>query len=234
MAVDEHIIFVPKTFNTPIEQAGKRRLNAHIFEREINDWYVEPKWCTSRLIDAIDIGLDGITVDPSCGGGNVVLAIKNHPMHQDRLVIGTDIINRNRSICSFESDFLSDDWEYQFRTSQYGKHQISNIISNPPFKLCGWKSGYAFIRRALSLAVGKVALLLPATFDCSIRNSKFLIETPFTQKIIITPRPSMPSGFAIRDGCKVGNGTKDFAWYIWDLDPIYRHFVAPTISWIKK
>jgi hypothetical protein len=182
----------------------KKKLNAHIFERQTNDWYVEPEWCSNRLFEKEPF--DGVIIDPSCGIGRIVHAARRHGLE----AYGCDIVQRH-GICAVQQDFMSDNWE-----SPVESHFIKNIVSNPPYNLCNSRSGFSYIKQALNKAIKKVALLLPASFDCSESAYFFLRETKPIRKWILTPRPSMPSGECIERGEKPNGGKVNFAWYIWE------------------
>ena len=49
---------------------GHRNRERIVWQREKNDHYVEPEWCSLRLFEKIPF--TGTIVDPSCGFGHIV------------------------------------------------------------------------------------------------------------------------------------------------------------------
>jgi hypothetical protein len=102
---------------------------------------------------------------------------------------------------------------------------VPNIVSNPPFK---W--GLAFVALALVLAERKVAMLMPANWIQGDDRSRWLETTPLRRVLWLCPRPSMPPGPLIAAGIKPGNGTTDYAWFIWEQG--YRG--ERTFGWLRR
>ncbi|WP_319568242.1 hypothetical protein [Cohaesibacter marisflavi] len=173
--------------------AEKKELNAHLWERHPEDWYVEPYWCNRRLFE--EEAFEGGIWDPSCGLGRVLYSADaaGYP------VTGSDIVCRS-GFC---------DELFDFRTCK--RPRARNIVSNPPFS-------YAelFVRHALGIADGKVAFLLPLQWLASETRARFFPSTPLRRVYILSPRPSMPPGPVIEANVKPGGGKKDFAWYVWE------------------
>jgi hypothetical protein len=200
---------------TEIPAGSLRKKEANVWARDPHDYYVEPEFCSRRLFELEKF--EGNIVDPACGSGRIVRAAIDAGYDAR----GYDIVKRG-PYCLDERDFLHFAWPHA--------RPVHNIIINPPFKHCNGRAGFAFIKRALELATGKVALLLPASFDCGAANGAFLASTPFRRKLIITPRPSMPPGAVIESGMKPGNGTTDFAFYIW----LRGYDGRPEIGWLRR
>ena len=208
--------------------AEAEKKDAHLWARHPQDYYVEPSWCSERLFATVVF--QGTVVDPACGSGNIVRAGRQHARkhgpydsHMTK-VLGYDLVSRCRE-CAAEEDFLAQDFE------------TDNIISNPPFGLCGKATkksahmvDFEFVRKALDNATRKVALLLPLPWMTGADKAKFLQSTPLAQVLVLTPRPSMPPGPVIEAGIAPGGGTEDFAWFIWDR----AHKGAPTLGWLNR
>jgi hypothetical protein len=187
--------------NAPIEK------NAHLWVRHPEDWYVEPEWCSRRLFEVEPFV--GPIFDPSCGLGRIVAAARAIGME----AYGHDIVARSE-ICSFEADFLRSPMA-----------AADNIVSNPPF---GIADEYA--KCALKIVRSKVALLLPTKWMNAAGRGAWLETTPLARVYLLSPRPSMPPGPVIEAGIKPGNGTTDFAWFVWD-----RGFVGrPQIHFLRR
>ena len=186
--------------------------------RAADDWYVEEPRCTHQLLAVEPIY--GLTLDPACGQGNIVHALRelNIPAY------GSDIKDRGMNPEWFigECDFLN--WTPVVRPQ--------NIVCNPPFfRGVGTE---AFIRRALALATRKVCIFTEARFLFGDgRAATLYSEFPPDRIWIITPRPSCPPGEFIVNGGKVGGGTPDFVWLVWDNDlPISRRGMSMT-GWAR-
>jgi hypothetical protein len=164
---------------------------AHIWARDQHDWYVEPEWCSRRLFE--EEPFTGLVYDPACGGGNIIKSAAACRLQ----AAGSDIVDRGHGAGTV--DFLTS-----------ADLLVPNIVCNPPFDLAE-----RFVARALRCASRKVALLLPATWHCGDKRSRWLATTPLRKILFLTPRPSMPPGHVLATGAKPGGGTKDFAWYVW-------------------
>jgi hypothetical protein len=84
---------------------------------------------------------------------------------------------------------------------------------NPPFGLAE-----DFVREAIEIVPrgGKVAVILPLVWVSGFSTKRdWLPNSPLCTLYPISPRPSMPPGRVIEAGEKPGNGTKDFAWLVW-------------------
>lgn len=188
---------------TAIDAASKPR-DSHIFARQQHDHYVEPEWCSERLFDVE--AFKGKIWDPCCGWGRIVDAAEAHG-HQAE---GSDIVDRARNRF-LTSDFLKTDLGTEW-----------DIVCNPPFDL-----SKKFALHAIKGTKGKVAMIwlwrrLPA--------ARWLADTPLARVWLLTPRPSMPSGEFIAKGGKVGGGTQDFCWLVWD----HSHKGPPSINWLHR
>jgi len=173
-----------------------RKKEAHLWDRDENDWYVEPKVCSLALFSQEDFS--GKVWDPACGMGNILKSASFLGLR----TLGTDLVNR-ASACSIQMDFL----EYQ------GGLDFDHIVSNPPFGIAE-----LFVQHALNTIPpnGKVAMILPLVWMAGFSTKRdWLPNSPLAKICPISPRPSMPPGKVIEAGEKPGNGTKDFAWFIW-------------------
>jgi hypothetical protein len=192
-----------------------RKRESSLCERERNDWYVEPEWCSARLFE--EEKFEGTIYDPACGSGNIVKSARAAGYY----VTGSDIVKRSDE-CLLSIDFLNNnDWD---------RHH--NIVSNPPFKLCDDRKNkrFPFVEQALKRATRKVALLLPSNWLQGDHRSRWLATTPLRRVYFISPRPSMPPGQVIAAGEKPGNGTTDYAWLVW----LHGYDGAPEVRWLRK
>ncbi len=169
---------------------------SHIWDRDPHDWYVEPHECSLALFDLETF--EGPVWDPACGIGRIVESARNAGIEAH----GTDLVNRNE-YCEQALNFLTNTTTKPF----------NNIVSNPPFGLAE-----KFVRRSLEITPngGKVAMILPMVWLSGFSQKRdWLPSSPLKKYYSISPRPSMPPGAVIKAGVKVGNGTKDFAWFVW-------------------
>lgn len=192
-----------------------RKRESSLWEREVNDWYVEPEWVSARLFE--EEQFEGHVHDPACGGGNIVKSATAAGL----LATGSDLVKRSE-YCAYESDWLTVEHD----------GPLDNIVSNPPFKLCDDRKNrtYPFVEKCLAMAERKVALLLPSNWIQGDKRSAWLATTPLRRVYFISPRPSMPPGHVIAAGEKPGNGTTDYAWLIW----LKGFDGAPEVRWLRR
>lgn len=192
-----------------------RKRESSLWEREQDDWYVEPRWCSARLFD--EERFRGGICDPACGGGNIVLSA----MEAGMPAIGMDVVERTSEFSPFLKDWMT-----------YDGDEFDNIVSNPPFKLCDDRKAkrHPFVEKCLAKARFKVALLLPANWVQGDARSRWLEKTPLYRVWFISPRPSMPPGHVVAAGTKPGNGTTDYAWFVW----LQGFEGRPEIRWLRK
>jgi hypothetical protein len=182
-------------------------VNAHSWQRETHEHYVEPFWCSERLF--AEEKFEQSIWDPCCGFGRIV----DSAVKAGYLGIGTDIVDRGYR------DFAG---IHDFCTSP--KHPVSSdIVCNPPFNIAP-----QFAARALALeCVGKVAMIFPTA---RLNAAHWLRETPLARVWLMTPRPSMPPGHTITAGEKPGGGKMDFCWLVWT-----KGYIGPaTLQWLRR
>lgn len=190
--------------------------DAHLWERDDLDWYVEPEESTDALLTVERFV--GRVLDPCCGGGNIVRALRRAGVE----VYGTDIVRRtdDKDILLGERDFLTNPPAFP----------PPNFVMNPPFFRA--KGAEAFIRQALSLASGKVCAFVDVKFLAGAQRANGLFtEHPPSRVWILTPRPSCPPGAYLAAGNKAGGGTADWCWLVWDLTSP----AGPTqLGWLRR
>jgi hypothetical protein len=190
--------------------------NAHVWERDPHDWYVEPESATAELL-TVERFIGDIH-DPCCGGGNIVRTLRAGGYH----ATGTDVVKR-----------VGDDAEWFTGVVDYLDCRCypSNIVMNPPFFRA--KGAEAFIRKALSEASGKVAAFVDIRFIAGDgRATGLFADHPPHRIWVITPRVSCPPGKYLEAGGKAGNGSSDWVWMVWDL-------TAPkpsssSLNWLRR
>jgi len=184
-------------------------LNAHIWEREEHEHYVEPEWCSERLF--AEERFSGQIWDPCCGFGRIVYSALNSGKHP--MVYASDILDRGFKGINEISDFL-----------HCNDNQASpNIVCNPPFNIAD-----RFALHALALGnTRKVAMIFPTA---RLNAAHWLRGTPLVRVWLMTPRPSMPPGHVITAGRKPGGGKMDFCWLVWERG----HEAGPELCWLRR
>jgi hypothetical protein len=182
-----------------------RKRKSKLWVRHPEDWYVEEEWCNTRFFEVEPF--EGRIEDPACGMGRIVRAARK----AGHVAAGADIVRRGFP-CKV-ADFFA-------RT-----RPVPNIVCNPPFR-----SAWAFVSYALVLAEDKVAMLLPAGWQQGDNRSRWLERTPLVRVWSLCPRPSMPPGPVIAAGVKPGNGTTDYAWFVWQRG----YEGHPQARWLRR
>ena len=189
------------------------------------DWYVDEVWCARQLAEALGgFALEqrqGLSVwDPSCGMGNTLQAAWELGIQ----TYASDLVDNfpwaNFDACPdlprplwFSADFLD----------RMVVPAPCSIVCNPPysyFKRQDVAISELFARKALSLATGRVCLLLPNKWLSSqIRYSLFAEDHPPQAILHLTQRPSMPPGDRIAAMGKRAfcGGMIDYCWIIWNV-----------------
>ena len=220
---------------TPVEAAPTRAKKAKVWARADLEWYVEPERVTTQLL-AVE-RFPGVTWDPCCGGGNVLRALVAAGM----VCLGTDLVRRPQLAGGDALTNVSDLFaaEHDFRAGSMGWTPFTflgawpgaalNLVFNPPFYRA--QGTEAFIRRALSVATGKVAAFVDLRFLAGDGRARGLFAShPPTRIWIITPRPSCPPGTYLAEGHEAGNGASDWCWLVWDLTAPQH---GTTTDWLR-
>lgn len=188
---------------------NRRPEASHIWEKEENEHYVDPKWVGRRLFEVERF--DGVVCDPCCGLGNM-LAGADAAGHE---VVGFDLVDRGCRWLAGQRDFLA------------SKGEFDNICGNPPFDLCE-----EFSLHALKLARRKVAMVFPTRRLNAA--GKWLKATPLYRIWYLTPRPSMPPGHEYLRlqalGKEASGGKQDFAVLVW----LQGYEGAASADWLHR
>lgn len=190
-----------------IIEGTTKKLDAHVWEREANEHYVEPHWCSERLFQ--EEKFNGPIWDPCCGFGRIPTAA----IKAGFVAVGTDIKDRGYADFNGIHDFLT-----------MNQHPIKgDIVCNPPFNVAP-----QFAERALSVdGVGKVAMVFPTA---RLNAAHWLRGTPLLRIWLMTPRPSMPPGHTIAAGERPGGGKMDFCWLVWSIG----FSGEATVKWLRR
>lgn len=179
------------------------------YKRHSLDFYIEPSWTVDLLLNVEQIL--GSVWDPACGSGTIVKTCLARGID----AVGSDIADRG---FGGVQDFLADGYDFI---------NVSTIICNPPYGLAE-----AFIRRSLTVAADKVAMLVQSKFPYSQRRHALFTNYPPARLYFLSTRPSMPPGEKLLAGTVEAKGGKlDYCWMVWDR----QHQVAPTLTrWLIR
>jgi hypothetical protein len=181
--------------------APLRERKANIWARDPFDWYVEEPYASDLLFSVEKFV--GTIWDPACGQGNILQSALTHGYR----VVGTDIVKR------VDCYWFRAEIDFPFFS---GQALAQNLVFNSPFYR--GKGTEVFIRKALTLASGKVAAFTDLKFLSGAgRASGLYAEHPPMRIYMITPRPSCPPGEYLKAGNKAEGGTADWVWLVWDL-----------------
>lgn len=158
------------------------------YERDVNDWYVEPAWCVQALANRVEFS--GGIHDPCCGSGTIPGVLNGS---------GSDLIDRGYGFTV--RDYLQDLTPYD------------NIVTNPPYALA-----QEIIEHALKHTTNRVAALVQTKFLASQKRHKLFSRRETERVIMFSRRPSMPPGLMLEkhgEGIR-GGGSIDYCWVVWD------------------
>ena len=158
------------------------------YERDVNDWYVEPAWCVQALASRVEFS--GGIHDPCCGSGTIPDVLSGS---------GADLIDRGYNFTV--RDYLEDLTPYD------------NIVTNPPYALA-----QEIIEHALKHTVNRVAALVQTKFLASQKRHNLFSRRETERVIMFSRRPSMPPGLMLEkhgEGIR-GGGSIDYCWVVWN------------------
>jgi hypothetical protein len=182
---------------------------AHNWERDENDWYVEPSWCSQRLFE--EEKFEGEILDPCCGWGRIVRAAVDagYPVKASDIIIrpsGDAAVDRLKCRVDFRDL----------------KGPVTNIVCNPPYSVLP-----GFTQAALKLARRKVAVIFPVA---RLNAAHWLVGAPLCRVWLMTPRPPMPPGSYLEAGHRPGGGRVDFAWLVFG----HGHTGPAELRWLHR
>ena len=186
----------------------------HDTVREEDDFYATPTMAVQKLLDNFQDGLskDCKIWDPCAGKGHILKPFRD----AGYTVEGSDLIERtdlwdNSIVYPGGFDFL-----------KYDKPIDSNIVTNPPYKIC------------LDFAKKGMELLEENRYMCMLLKIQFL-ETKARYEFFKEYPPKYVYVFVNRIGCIPGGETDInkpsaicYAWYIWQKG----YNGDPMIKWI--
>ena len=187
----------------------KRAINAHVWEREEHEHYVDDPWIGRRLFQVERF--EGEVCDPCCGLGNLMEGARLAGLQ----IRPFDIVHRGYIEQWGVRDFLK------------SNQRFSNYAMNPPFGPIR-----EFTEHAVRLAERKVAVVFPAAR--LVAAGAWLQRLPLARIYYLTPRPSMPPGPVYLDllaqGKSASGGKADFAIAIF----IKNYEGEPAARWLHR
>jgi hypothetical protein len=195
--------------STPGGANLKTRRLAHNWQRDENDWYVEPSWCSHRLFEEEEF--QGEVWDPCCGWGRIVRSA----IDAGYRVKASDIIIR------LSGDAAVDKLKFQADFRDCAGPAI-NIACNPPYRVLP-----TFTQRALKLAQRKVAVIFPVA---RLNAAHWIRGAPLLRIWLMSPRPPMPPGSYLEAGHKPGGGRVDFCWLVFE----HGYSGAAQVRWLRR
>lgn len=169
--------------------------------REKDDFYPTPPEGTEALLRVERFV--GPIWEPACGDGAIskVLEAAGHE------VVSTDLVERGYGQSGV--DFLME-W----------RPLAPNIVTNPPFKFVA-----PFMRKALSLSTGKVAMLLRLACLEGQERREIYDSSPLARVWVFSRRLQFKRPGWDDTGA---GGMLPFAWLVWEHD----HTGKPEIGWL--
>ncbi len=174
------------------------------YSRQKDDFYPTPARATEALLRAEKF--EGPIWEPACGDGAISKLLEAAGYG----VISSDLVDRGYGETG--TDFLME-W----------KGRAPNIVTNPPFKLA-----VPFVRKALQLTTGKVAMLLKIAFLEGIERSTLFAASPLARVHVFSQRLAFVPGGSSEARKLDGGGMMAFAWFVWE----HGYTGKPTLGWL--
>ncbi|MGY2573733.1 DNA methyltransferase [Vibrio sp. C8] len=151
-------------------------------ERIERDFYPTPSWCVKALLDCIEFREGDVISEPCRGDGRITNELPTgHIIQHAELAEGIDYLNPSKDMSA------------------------DVIITNPPFSLA-----LEFIATAMTRDLaqdGTMCFLLRLSMLGSKQRADFWRSFPWTNLLILTPRPSFVYG---------ATDNAEYAWICWD------------------
>jgi len=179
------------------------------------DYYETPEWCWDAVAPIVRAALDRMPrsylIEPAAGRGALLgyvlhsvevcaaQAIELHPKRFRQLRAQWEALATCR-----QGDFLS------MQIDAPVKNRRALVVLNPPYSKPRKTIGQEFVERSLKLATPKgiVVALLPLAFAAG--QGRAALHQRYASSIyVLSERP----GF----GGEHDTGSKDYAWFVWDL-----------------
>ena len=177
------------------------------YDRDPDDWYVEPPWIVRALFEAEPF--TGTIWDPACGRGTIPMVAAEYGFH----CAASDLHDRGY-VDARPQDFL--------RPWLQTDHAI---VSNPPYAILR-----PFVDRALEVSNGHVAILARLAFLEGIKRREWFMQTGLSRVLVASGRVSCPPGHLAPPigGPWPKGGKTAYAWFIWRPG----HTGEPTLGFL--
>jgi hypothetical protein len=174
------------------------------YKRERDDFYPTPVRATESLLQAESF--EGDIWEPACGDGAISKVLEAAGYR----VASTDLVDRGFG--ESRIDFLMEH-----------KTRAPNIVTNPPFKLA-----VPFVRHALTLTAGKVAMLLKIAFLEGIERAELFANSPLARVHVFSRRLAFVPGGTSSARKLDGGGMMAFAWFVFE----HGYAGKPELGWL--
>jgi len=155
------------------------------------NFYSTPEIFTEWLLENEEF--DGLILEPACGDGRMAKVLKAEGYH----VRCSDIIDRGYKPMMIRDFF---DWKL-----------ADNIVTNPPYNLAE-----EFVRHALAIGLGKVAMVLRLNFLESAGRYKLFRQHPPARIYVVSQRTSMMPAIKRANGKMKAANAVSYAWFVWE------------------
>lgn len=165
------------------------------YDRDPDDWYVEPPWIVRALFEAEPFPR-GMIWDPACGRGTIPTVAAECGL----FCAASDKVDRGFPTAQV-LDFL-----------QFDGRAAHAIVSNPPYAILR-----RFVDRALEVSNGHVAILARLAFLEGIGRREWFMRTGLSRVLVSAGRVSCPPGHQAPPigGPWPKGGKTAYAWFIW-------------------
>jgi hypothetical protein len=165
--------------------------------------------------------LNGNTLEPACGQGHIIRAVKMR--YPEAEIHGSDLVQRDDifSLFSLGCGMFSG---IDFLGNTYYKDEYDNIITNPPFSLV-----QPFIEKALDVANKKVIMFCKIQLLEGSARKQLFEHSPLKTVYVFSRRVNpLRNGEETDENGKPWASTMCFAWFVWDK----QYHGKPFIKWI--
>jgi len=137
-------------------------------QREPNDKYPTPAWCTELLVPEVVWGDNPTILEPCIGDGSIADVLRPH-------------------VASI--DWCEIDHGRDFFTHEFHRRRFDFVVTNPPYSIDRQDTARMFVDRSFELA-NCVIMLLRLNFLGSQKRHEWWQSHRPTAKLILSDRPS--------------------------------------------
>ena len=181
-------------------------MKASGYERNADDWYVEPDWSVDALA-AVERPFIGGVMDPCCGSGNIPKRLHANGV---LYVAASDLVDRGYDGMMSRGEF----------SDTLASFKPASVVSNPPYNLA-----QEFVDCALKHTRDRVCVLLRLAFLEGQKRRLWFEQKPLARVWVSSRRMSMPPGGS---DVKAKGGTIAYAWFVFE----HGHRGPAQIGWL--